>query len=102
MKPNKEKTELDYAIEAVVLGKATREQALMYARHYPEFQCCGDMVDVYIPQREKSVPMILLYALAINWWVAAVKTNGVIVAYKVAYNNETAQFVAFARITKPY
>ncbi|MBQ2202346.1 MAG: hypothetical protein II412_07210 [Clostridia bacterium] len=102
MTQKKEKTELDYAIEAVVLGKATKKQAMMYARHFPEFQNCGRQIDVYIPQRGKTVPMIVLYDDGIDWYVAAVRTCGVIVAYNVAYNTETAQFVAFHRITKPY
>ncbi len=98
----KEKTKLDLAVEAVVLGKATKEQAAMYARHYPEFQNCGRQIDVYIPQRGKTVPMIVLYDVGVDWFVAAVRTCGVIVAYTVAFNVEKGQFVAFNRITKPY
>ena len=97
----KEKTELDQAIEAVVLGRATKEQAEMYKKAYPAFQACGEEVPVYIPQRGKTVNMVILYATGPLFYVAAVRTRGVVVAYEIAYNCKDSQWVAFYRITHP-
>ena len=88
-------------IEDIILRRASPEEHREYRKTADEWQQCGTQWDVYFPQYKITRPMTVLYRHTSDTWVCAMKAQGTIMVFYVAWNPQASRFVAFYRLDKP-